>query len=1126
MVRGAVCGISVGVILCSSGAGAQGPQPLRLASREPAFYAIVGTHIERAEAGSFAALRARLVLRLRNATIPEALTAIEEQTSLRFAYKPSILPSGTTVSLDAGDITVAAALTQILLDADVDVEIAPYGQATLVARNRAATQRQPSDSIVVRGTITDSTTHNPISGAVIRVAGGNQSTVSGVDGTYSITRLSPGTYRFVVRRLGYAVVTIEVTAPAAGVYTRNIALAPVPTVLDQVVTTVTGNQRLSTIGNTISTINADSLVPNTPVTSLSDIIDARAPGVQVINTGGIIGVSPQIYIRGAGSLSRSNQPLLYIDGVRASNTTATSPTGNNTASGSFNDIIPEDIESIEIVKGPSAATLYGTDAANGVILVTTKHGTTGAARWSMFGEGGGITMAHDLIGYNYTGWGRAPDGTTTNSCTLLTAQAGGCTQDSVTHFSPLRVPSLTPFGTGNSGGVGAQVSGGSKTVRYFISGDYASEVGAIQDPPTDQRILDSLIGPQAGGGNTRHPNSVSKYNGRVNLTTPLGQNADITIAVGYLSQTSHVPNGQISFQSGGGAGYQDQYDGWFSGIRPATYFSVLQGENTQHLTSSVTAHWLPLSWLTARAVIGIDASNDGFDEVRPAAAAPVTGQPGGYAYDQRGNTTLYSVDLGATARTPVTSHLVFSTSAGVQYHRTSVAIAAASATQLTVGGQAVGSGVPSGLEIDSGSVVAGAYGEEQIAFNDRLFLTGGVRVDGANDFGQQFNSATYPKGSVSWLVSKEPFFPAIPGLSLLRLRAAYGESGTQPGLVLTTLQTAAVTIDGVLQSGTTLATLGNPHVEPERQKEFEAGADLDLVHDRLHLEFTYYKKRNVNALYQVPLGISFGSINSIEENIGEIANWGYESTLSVALLAQRAIAWDVSFNGSVNHNQVVSLGPEFQPIYGQFGSASIVAGYPMYSLFAQPYTYRDINHDGIIEPNEVTVATANRYYAPTIPPLQLTAATHVGLFNYHVQIGALFDYRGGFDIANSFLSDQCFDNTAFATISRSASLASQAVCVADNYYNNVRGTFSNGSFIRFRELSLTYALPDGIASHLRARSLSVTLSARNLALWTHFNGGDPETAPEAVGAPGLSTFSEGGGIPSAQYWLARVNIGL
>src|ERR1700722_11923082 len=136
MMRGAICGISVGVILCS-GAGAQGPQPLQLASREPAFYAIVGTHIERAEAGSFAALRERLVLRLHTATIPEALTAIQEQTSLRFTYKPSILPAGATVRLDASDITVAAALTQILLDADVDVEIAPYGQATLVARDRS-----------------------------------------------------------------------------------------------------------------------------------------------------------------------------------------------------------------------------------------------------------------------------------------------------------------------------------------------------------------------------------------------------------------------------------------------------------------------------------------------------------------------------------------------------------------------------------------------------------------------------------------------------------------------------------------------------------------------------------------------------------------------------------------------------------------------------------------------------------------------------------------------------------------------------------------------------------------------------------------------------------------------------
>jgi TonB-linked SusC/RagA family outer membrane protein len=1125
MMRGAVCGISVGVILCS-GAGAQGPQPLQLRSREPAFYAIVGTHIERAEAGSFAALRERLVLRLHNATIPEALTAIQEQTSLRFTYKPSILPAGATVRLDAGDITVAAALTQILLDADVDVEIAPYGQATLVPRNRVVDRAQPSDTIVVRGTITDSSTHSPVSGAVVRVAGGNQSAVSGPDGTYSIARLSPGAYRLIVRRLGYAARAVDLTAPTAGQYTRDITLVAVPTVLDQVVTTVTGNQRLSTVGNTIATIDAESIVPTAPVTTLSDVINARAAGVTIMNPGGLTGVSPLVYIRGAGSLSQSTQPLLYIDGVRVSNSYATSPNAAGGASGGFNDVIPEDIASIEIVKGPSAATLYGTDAANGVILVTTKHGEAGATRWNFYGEGGALTVNPDIYPFNYTGWGHAPGGAITNSCTLVAVASGSCTQDSVTKFTPLRVPSLTPLGTGNRGQAGMQVSGGGvKSLRYFLSGDYTSEVGPLKDPVRDQHILDSLVGPLAGSGNVRHPNAVSKYNGRMNLTTPLSPTADITISANYLSQISHVPQTDISYFAGGGNGYRDNFDGWAFGLRPAREFATLSTDNTQHFTGAVTSQWLPAQWLTARATAGVDVSNDAFFELTPAAAAPVSFVPGGGVFDDHGTTTLYSVDVGATARAPLAQRLIASTSIGAQYHRADITASTASAKNLSVGATSVNGGIPSGTDVDTGSVVAGVYAEEQLALNDRLFVTGAVRFDGANHFGSDFQVATYPKGGVSWLVSKEPFFPFGNWLSLWRLRAAYGESGTQPGLVLTTLRTTAVTVDGALQTGTTLATLGNPNLQPERQKELEVGSDIAFADNRVEVQFTYYSKRNVNALYSVPLGASLGSVAAPEGNIGEIWNWGYEALLSAVLMTQRDFNWDVSFNGSVNHNQIVKLGPYFQPSYGGFGDVSIVAGYPIDAQFAQPYTYQDANHDGIIEPNEVTVAPTQKYYGTEIPRVQLTAATHVGLFNNHVRLGALFDYRGGFVIPDQFHADQCDYGVAYASNVRAASLGDQAACQSQISANDLAGFISDGSFLRFRELSLTFVASDHLAQHFRARTLSLTLSARNLAIWTHFKGGDPESAPLFLGVPQVEVVSNGGGLPSAQYWLARVNVG-
>jgi TonB-linked SusC/RagA family outer membrane protein len=1101
---------------------------MQLADRGPLFYRSIGDAAVPLDVRNELMLQRHIALDLEDVPLTVAIDAAAQAAGISIIYSHADLVLTRRVTLQATKITLAGALTAILVDAGLNVYVSPLGTLTLARRStevKEAAHQARIDSVIVNGIVTDATTHAPLAGAIIRVAGSRQVAITSGDGKYEIQGLAKGRYSLTVRRLGYSIATVELVALDAGGYVTNIALTAVPTVLDKVVTTVTGNQKLSAIGNTIATINADSLVPTTPVTTLSDVINARAPGVQVINPGGLTGASPYIYMRGPGSLTLSMQPLLYIDGVRVANSTA-SVSGYETASGRFNDLVPDEIESIEIVKGPSAATLYGTDAANGVILVTTKHGVIGAPRWNIYAEGGALTIDPDQFGFNYTGWGHAPGGAETNSCTLLDVAAGSCTQDSITKFNPLRVPSLTPLGTGNRAEVGAQVSGGDKNVRYFVSGDYTSEVGYLKDDSYDQRILDSLVGPTAGAGNVRHPNAVSKYDGRINLTAPLGHNGDISLTASYLSQNSSIPYaGSIEYW-GGGVGYRDPAADWLFGANPASWFGSIESESNQHFTGALTAHWLPTHWLTARATAGLDASTEGFSQLIPAASAPVTEVPGGNVIDTRGTTNLYSLDVGATARLPLVSRLVSSTSIGAQYHRAVTETATASATDLTTGAVSVSGGLPSGAEVDSEGVVAGVYAEEQLAFNDRLFLTGAVRVDGANDFGSDFQSATYPKGSISWLISREPFFPTLSWLSLLRLRSAYGESGTQPGEVLTTLTTAPVTIDGVLQPGTTLQTLANPRIQPERQKELEIGADLDLADNRIHAEFTYYSKRNVNALYNVPLGSSLGNVGSIEENVGTIVNWGYEALLSAALIASKAVTWDVSFNGSINHNQVVTLGPYFQPIYGEYGSTSIVAGYPIYSMFANPYTFSDPNGNGILEPGELTVQNRQQYYGPTIPPIQLTAATHIALFDGRIRIGALFDYRGGFVLVNDVLLNQCVNGTARASVNRNASLSDQAVCLAysGNYNYDPRGLFSDGAFLRFRELSVTYTAPDALAHHMSARSLSLTLSARNVALWSHFNGGDPETAPSGLGTAG--TYFGGGGLPPAQYWLARVNIGL
>jgi TonB-linked SusC/RagA family outer membrane protein len=1036
------------------------------------------------------------------------------------------------VSLRATNMRLREAFEKVLAGTGFHIEITARGDLIVVhstngesTTHGGATQGSGS----VAGVVQDNDTHEPLFGVIVSLEGTARSASTGNDGRYVLRNVPPGEYHLVTRRLGYVTTRRLIVVASGEVLTTNLVITKSSAALDQVVTTVTGNQELRTMGNTIGVINADSLVPTTPVANLGDVLNARTPGVQVLEPGGITGASPQIQIRGLGALTTSTQPLLYIDGVRVSNSFIGQAPGLYSAAvgGRLNDIVPEEIESIEIVKGPSASTLYGTDAANGVILITTKRGAPGRTTWNVYGEAGALTIDPDQFSPNYAGWGHTASSTVTPNCTLLAVAAGSCTQDSITSFTPLRTPSLTPLGTGQREEAGLQVSGGGPSARYFISGNYTSEIGYLTLPRVDHQILDSLQGAKGVSGEEEHPNAVEKYGARVNVTTSPGRTIDISVATGLLSNTSRIPANILS-NAMGGSGYRDANDGWVFGARPFQYFSNSANESADHVTGSVTTHWTPVRWFTGHATTGIDYSTALFDALTPFGINFVA--PTGTRTSQRENIAMYSVDIGATADVPLASTLRSATSGGVQYNRTDDGITYASATNLIPGGTTVADGVPTGGESTLESVIAGLYAEERLSFRDRLFVTGAVRVDGSNTFGSDFKSATYPRVSASWIISQEPFFPHASAIGTVRLRAAYGESGTQPGLSLTTFQTSPVYVDGAAQSGSILSSLGNPHLQPERQKEIEGGADVDLFSARVHLEFTAYSKRNTNALLYVPLGASLGG-QSILENIGEITNAGYEALVTVIPLRNAVAEWTITANGSINRNQVVSLGAFAQPNYGQYGAPGLVAGYPAYSFFDYPILgYKDVNGDGIIEPNEVTVGSTKRFIGPAYPPYQVTLATHVGFLHGLLQIGAQFDYRGGFQLPNLSLSNQCYYNACPWDLDRHTPLAQQAAAVANNLTNyTYAGFYSDAEFIRFRELSVTYDATRSLGRFVGARSLSVTLAARNLALWTRYTGADPETNGQAGNNGGGFVPQAGpyydGGLPPAQYWLVRINMG-
>jgi hypothetical protein len=420
-----------------------------------------------------------------------------------------------------------------------------------------------------------------------------------------------------------------------------------------------------------------------------------------------------------------------------------------------------------------------------------------------------------------------------------------------------------------------------------------------------------------------------------------------------------------------------------------------------------------------------------------------------------------------------------------------------------------------------------------VSLNERLFLTAAVRTDQNSAFGTEFQRVFYPKASVSWIVSDEGFFPKPAFLGLFRLRAAYGASGVQPGPndALRTFAAVNTNVRSTDQPGLTYTAVGNFDLRPERTTELETGFETRLFGDRATLDLTFYTKRTQDALIDAIVPPSLGAATDVRQNLGAVRNRGWEMLLTTQLLQRRLIAFDVTFNGSINENKLLSLGGT-PPQIGTTTRA--VEGYPLFGLWAQPITgWEDKNGDGILtynanaNLNEVFVGDSAIFRGYNQPRYMLAVTPAVDLFNRRLRFQTLIDYRGGNRYYNNTERIRCVSRqNCNGLVNPEASFQEQAMVVAtrDHPSRTLDGFFQPGSFVRLREMSATFTASPELARRVtRGRTLSVTGTARNLARWTNYRGADPETD---------FTASEGGNAPSdfqtiapPSYFIFRVNVG-
>jgi TonB-linked SusC/RagA family outer membrane protein len=991
----------------------------------------------------------------------------------------------------------------------------------------------------VGGVVTDEATGQTLEAARVLLTGPNRIETTNQEGRYLFRNVAPGSYALRVLRLGYRPATDTANVAPGETVTLDFALTGAPVQLDEIVTTATGEQRKLEVANAVSTIDVARVVEESPIAEFGNLLSGRAAGVQVQKTGGTTGTGTRIRIRGSNSVSLSNEPLYYIDGIRMESGASSSTLdiggfgqGAGAAPSRINDLNPEDIESIEIVKGPAAATLYGIQASNGVVRITTKRGRAGRARWNLYSELGAVND-HNTYPINFNG----RDSTTATGidegwdgfCTLQSELDGSCTQTSVTQFSPLDDPSTSPLKSGLRQQYGANVSGGTDQFNYYLSGDYENEDGVFRLPRFEEDSVREAHG--FVPDDQIRPNGLERVSLRANVGANVSADADVQANVGYTSSDARFVENDNSFLTITGSGEasglpEDVNRGWY--FIPAELFAAENSQSTERFIGGLTGNWRPISWLTTRATLGYDVTNRQDVQFFPTGqVADYLENRAGLKYDNRFQISQTSVDLAASARFKLSPALGSKTSVGGQFYRDFATGTFATGRGLPAGsGTITGAGSTEARDTTVESRSIGTYVEQEFAIKERLWVTGALRFDDNSAFGENFDATVYPKASVSWLVSEEPFFSRDGFLSTLRLRGAFGVSGQQPGTTdaLRYFSPVAGKRGGVAGTGITFGSLGNADLKPERSREFELGLDASVAKDRVSLEFTYYNKRTRDALVQRNVAPSLGASEIQFFNLGEVKNSGFELAINARVIDSRSLAWDVALSGSVYDNKLVELGEGVEPIIFGFGLQRHAEGYPLGGYWARPITgFGDANGNGIIEVGEFTVGDEAVFRGRSLPNKEASLNSAVTLFDGLLRVGTQFDYRGGHYLDNAIESFRCTPVlNCRGAVDRTAPLEEQAKAQAVLHEATEWGYYEPAWFIKMRELSLTIFAPDDWARRFRASRLSLTLAGRNLWTITDYSGVDPEVNAFAQDNFATSDFES---QPQVRYWTARLNIG-
>lgn len=1082
---------------------------------------------ESRKVGSKSILDVEIPLKIVNAKLVDAIRAIVKSVDATVTYGNDFSAISKKVSIDARKLTLKEAITKALEGTGYEAYLMPPNE--IVVR-RTPSRKVNSDSMSVRITVKNKATDSVVPGASIEIPALARAQLTGDAGHTVFRQIPAGTYKILVRRIGYATASQEIIVDPEKTNSIVVYLNLMASTLTEVVTTGAASRAKLEVGTSIATLDVEEIMRTAPVTTVSELLAQHIPGVIGTYSQGTVGAPTRIRIRGNTSIESDNEPMYIVDGIRVSNDVTTEQVnqfysgvvggrGQNAFSQRIDDLDPNMIESIEVLKGPTASTLYGSEAANGVIIIKTKRGKVGPTRWN-------ARVSHrELIQSKDYPFAQRQLGTTLlgnaqayQVCDLQGYHYGTCTpiEGAVLGFNMLRHKDFTPIGRGYNQSYGGSVSGGVERLQFSFNFTRTNQLGNPKMPKVNEEYIREARGGAPLSKEILRPNARNSdnvnfgFNGILNQVT----NFMLTTAISQSYMRSGNNGMEAVINEVREENSRLPLDSWrdWNATRSQEIKKVTISGG---LTSNPQIRGVKL---TTSANFGWDFNlNDDIYHVPPGSCEPTcqsVTDPGiaGFVNGGRKTNQVRSGRLITGVTLNPTSFARIDLRGGVDLSKSSMWNLYGAAEELTPGYLFYRAGKFNRIQdLADVRATAGWFYEPSINLRNKLFLNVGMRGDYGSALGAEV-SPRYPKWNGSWILSEETFFPA--GLKnyvdVVRIRMAYGQAGIMPTSLARVRtynnRTGFVRDDDLPGSATgsyiALNNPGNLWVRPERTKEYEGGFEIEVLDQRFGLDVTAFRKYTKDAIQGVPVAASIGSELQyhIKRNLGHIVNSGFELSGRAEILRRDNVNYRVRAHVSRAANKLYKM-DEGMIRFTDMGTSGdlysgnvsrIVEGYPLFGRWAPEFLgFYDEDGDGKINWNEVRVGDTLVYIGSPQPKLQGGFANSIGLLGGTLSLNANFSFVYGQNQYNSLVATY---RSNLIGPQGAGSLEEQA-CMAASYTTGRPSThwcfFETVNTLRFDALSLTTQLPRHLVSRLKAASASVSINASNLWLWTGYSGKDP-----------------------------------